>query len=112
MELTNPRPEVNIGIVCTNAPILRPLYLFFRGRLASQHQSSNTGGISKQNMWPNNSTPQAVVSPTWRGESNDTIVEDRTVSMEMGLRHPHDDMDLPQSPLAEKPYFIMGAGRY
>lgn len=37
--------------------------------------------------------------------------------MEMGLRHPHDDgiiphenMILPQSPLVEKPYFIMGAG--
>lgn len=110
-------PEVNIGIVCANAPVLRPLYLFFRGRLATQQRSSNAGGISKQNMWPHNGTPRAAMSPTWRGESNDTIVGDGTVSMEMGLRHPHDDgiiphenMILPQSPLVEKPYFIMGAG--
>lgn len=26
-------PEVNIGIVCANAPALRPLYLYMRGRL-------------------------------------------------------------------------------
>ena len=36
-------PEVNIGIVCANAPVLRPLYLFFRGRLVSQQSASNTG---------------------------------------------------------------------
>ena len=35
-------PEVNIGIVCANAPILRPLYLFFRGRLATQQSVSHT----------------------------------------------------------------------
>ena len=106
-ELTMPRPEVNIGIVCANAPVLRPLYLFYRGRLASQ-QRSKTGGVSKQSMWPGN-TPHAATSPIRRGESNDTSAGDTNVSLEMGL-HPHDDIR-PQSPLVEKPYFIMGGGR-
>ncbi|KAF6228506.1 hypothetical protein HO133_008236 [Letharia lupina] len=100
-------PEVNIGIVCANAPVIRPLYLFFRGRLASQIRF-NTGGVSKQSMWPSN-TPRAAVSPGWRDESKETSVGDTSVSLEMGL-HPHDDVQ-PQSPLKEKPYFIMGGGR-
>lgn len=106
-ELIIARPEVNIGIVCANAPVIRPLYLFFRGRLASQIRF-NTGGVSKQSMWPSN-TPRAAVSPGWRDESKETSVGDTSVSLEMGL-HPHDDVQ-PQSPLKEKPYFIMGGGR-
>lgn len=106
-ELTIPRPEVNIGIVCANAPVLRPLYLFYRGRLASQQRSS-TGGVSKQSMWPGN-TPQAAISPIRRGESNDTSVGDTTVSLEMGL-HPHDSTQ-PQSPLKEQTFFITDGGR-
>ena len=35
-------PEVNIGIFCANAPILRPLYLFFRGKLDSQRRSARS----------------------------------------------------------------------
>ncbi|KAL9123835.1 MAG: hypothetical protein Q9175_008292, partial [Cornicularia normoerica] len=65
-------PEVNIGIVCANAPVLRPLYLFFRGRLASQIRS-NTGAVSKESMWPSDApTPRAAMSPAWRDESNNT----------------------------------------
>lgn len=103
-------PEVNIGIVCANAPVMRPLYLFFRGRLASQIRSKS-GGVSKESMWPGN-TPRAAMSPAWRAESNDNIIADTSVSLEMGL-HPHDDVraQSPQSPLKEKPYFIMGGGR-
>ncbi|CAD6579520.1 MAG: hypothetical protein ASARMPREDX12_009274 [Alectoria sarmentosa] len=100
-------PEVNIGIVCANAPVMRPLYLFFRGRLASQTRS-NTGAVSKESMWPGN-TPRAAKSPVWRDESNGTSIGDASVSLEMGL-HAHDDGQ-PQSPLREKPYFIMGGGR-
>ena len=101
LALTTPRPEVNIGIVCANAPILRPLYLFFRGRLASQIRSNNAG-VSKEGMWPNN-TPRAMTSPAWKDESNDTSVGDTSVSLEMGLHSQS------QNPLREKPYFIMDA---
>lgn len=100
-------PEVNIGIVCANAPVIRPLYLFFRGRLASQVRS-RTGGVSKESMWPNN-TPRAVPSPEWRDESNGPSMADTSVSLEMGL-HPQDNVQ-PQRPLKEKPYLIVGSGR-
>ena len=33
-------PEVNIGIVCANAPTFRPLYLLFRGRLDTANRPS------------------------------------------------------------------------
>ena len=107
LKLIIPRPEVNIGIVCANAPVIRPLYLFFRGRLASQIRSNN-GGVSKEGMWPGNTT-RAAMSPAWGDESNDTCVGDAGVSLEMGFHqqeHVH-----PQSPLKEKPFFIMGGGR-
>ena len=100
LALTILRPEVNIGIVCANAPVLRPLYLFFRGRLASQIRS-NAAGVSKEGMWRDNT---ARASPAWKDGSNDTTLGDTSVSLEMGLHAP------PQSPLREKPYFIMGAG--
>ena len=44
-------PEVNIGIVCANAPLLRPLYLYSRGRLSTQQSKSNTA-FSKDKMIP------------------------------------------------------------
>ena len=46
-------PEVNIGIVCANAPMIRPLYLYFRGRL--QTRSSMSGRSSKSPLWPGSS---------------------------------------------------------
>ena len=106
-KLIPPRPEVNIGIVCANAPVIRPLYLFFRGRLASQIRS-NSKGVSKESMWPSN-TPGAAMSPAWEDGSNDNSMGDTSVSLEMGLR-PLENAQ-PQSPLREKPYFIMGSGR-
>ena len=33
--------EVNLGVICANAPILRPLYLFWRGRLQRKGKSSS-----------------------------------------------------------------------
>ena len=36
--------EVNLGILCANAPILRPLYLWYRGRL--QKKSKNTSYVA------------------------------------------------------------------
>jgi len=41
-------PEVNIGIVCANAPVFRPLYLYYQGRLASQRSSSETAGSTRK----------------------------------------------------------------
>ncbi len=35
------RPEVNIGIVCANAPILRPIYLAATGRLPTRSKSGD-----------------------------------------------------------------------
>ena len=93
---------------------MRPLYLFFRGRLASQqHQSSPSGAVSKQAMWPSNATrAAAAASPAWRSGSKDTIEGeegDTSANLERGL-YPMDHI-LPQSPLHEKPYFMLGAGR-
>ena len=48
-------PEVNIGIVCANAPVLRPLYLFYRGRLASQKPTSYAGDLNDK-MLPRGAT--------------------------------------------------------
>jgi len=81
-------PEVNIGIVCANAPIFRPLYLYMRGRLATQIRtkasSSANGGFSKERTWPDNvrhaNEGVNATSPTWGHGSEDTTVE-----MELGL---------------------------
>ena len=53
-------PEVNIGIVCANAPVFRPLYLYFQGRLASQQSLSETAGsrrriLPQKGSWQNGS---------------------------------------------------------
>lgn len=54
--------EVNLGIICANAPILRPLYLWYKGRLTRKGTSkgssyvatkgSGSGGQSKVRLWP------------------------------------------------------------
>lgn len=46
------RPEVNIGIVCANAPLLRPLYLFLSGRL--HRPQPPTSSNDKDRIWPVN----------------------------------------------------------
>ena len=74
-------PEVNIGIFCANAPVIRPLYLFFQGRLVSQKVSrmtaaSKEGGVS----WPSDTT-RFGVSSTAHGNQ----LSDGGVSLEMGL---------------------------
>ena len=80
------RPEVNIGIACANAPILRPLYLFFQGRLSTQRSGST--GLSKERTWPSNAKAARLEgSPQFRHESSDA-----TMSMEMGIPV-HNDPD-------------------
>lgn len=88
-------PEVIIGIVCANAPVLRPLYLFYRGRLISQKVSSASYG--KAGSWPKDGkwqdsrelrhveSPSKYISP--RRESSSYIAE-TDVSAEMGLSVP------------------------
>ena len=76
-------PEVNIGIVCANAPILRPLYLWSRGKLATQQTASS--GYTKDRMWPSNATKydgstKLHGAPSWEGDTENT-----SVSVEMGL---------------------------
>ena len=99
-------PEVNIGIVCANAPIIRPLYLFFRGQLASQ-KVSRTTAVSKEGIsWPSDTTRFGLVSPTQKEQ-----LSDGGLSLEMGLNNHErgegrqDQEDLPHSPLKERPYF-------
>ena len=99
-------PEVNIGIVCANAPVIRPLYLFFRGQLTSQKVSRATaigkeGGIS----WPSDTTRLELTSPVYK-----EAMSDGGGSLEMG-HHDREraegrrEQDVPHSPLKERPYF-------
>ncbi|KAL8991625.1 MAG: hypothetical protein Q9169_007809 [Polycauliona sp. 2 TL-2023] len=81
-------PEVNIGIVCANAPVLRPLYLFFRGRLATQ-QSGSVTTYSKSKRIPNGVT-KIDADDTFHDTNNTDLRKgsdrtDATVSLEMGL---------------------------
>ena len=85
-------PEVNIGILCANAPIFRPLYLYFRGRLVTQRRT-NTAASSKDRIWPSSAErirlPGTIVG-TGRGEQEDDKVwhhgsGDTAVEIEMGL---------------------------
>lgn len=84
------RPEVNIGIVCANAPILRPLYLYFQGRLQTQKTSSTA--ISKERMVPNhvNWSDSTKLQDTfeWNRLEESQPSANPRVSLEMGLpRH-------------------------
>ncbi len=45
-------PEVNIGIVCANAPLLRPIYLFLAGRLHKPQPPTSSN--DKDRIWPSN----------------------------------------------------------
>ncbi|KAL6714771.1 hypothetical protein ACLMJK_008196 [Lecanora helva] len=117
-------PEVNIGIVCANAPILRPLYLFLRGRLATQRRATaistmtaTTDPTSKERTWPSNARRKDSIklesASRWnrgRGQSAGTT----ETSVEMGLPihgTPSPDILEDGGPLKEKPYFSLGSGR-
>ncbi|KAI4119256.1 MAG: hypothetical protein LQ345_000805 [Seirophora villosa] len=84
-------PEVNIGIVCANAPALRPLYLFFQGRLASQRTPSRTAAYSRNQIVPSNAARKghsglqenpgdSIVRNESDGDTTETAV-----SLEMGM---------------------------
>ncbi|KAL8838515.1 MAG: hypothetical protein Q9176_005067 [Flavoplaca citrina] len=80
-------PEVNIGIVCANAPALRPIYLYFQGRLASQQSTSRTA-YSKNQMLENSGRRKGQ-SDLENGDSNATSgsvgTAETAVSYEMGI---------------------------
>ncbi len=44
--------EVNLGVICANAPIARPLYLFYHGRLSALRSPNQSGG---SRLWPGSS---------------------------------------------------------
>ena len=76
-------PEVNIGIVCANAPILRPLYLWSRGKLSTQKTPST--GFSKDRMWPSSAMKYDGSTKLRDPVSWEGTTEHTTTSMEMGL---------------------------
>ncbi len=76
-------PEVNIGIVCANAPVLRPLYLWSRGLLSTQKTPSS--GISKDRVWPSNTMKYERSTNLRDPVSWDGTTEHTSTSMEMGL---------------------------
>ena len=76
-------PEVNIGIVCANAPVLRPLYLWSRGKLVTQKSSS--AGFSKEPMWPSNGMKYDGSTKLRDPVSWEGTTEHTSTSMEMGL---------------------------
>ncbi|KAI4228422.1 MAG: hypothetical protein LQ349_006553 [Xanthoria aureola] len=77
-------PEVNIGIVCANAPALRPVYLYFQGRLVSQQSTA----YSRDKMM-NSSTRKKGQDDLENGHSNITsgsvATAETAVSYEMGM---------------------------
>ncbi|KAL9001092.1 MAG: hypothetical protein Q9188_005517 [Gyalolechia gomerana] len=97
-------PEVNIGIACANAPALRPLYLYFQGRLASQ-QTSSKSSYSRNKISPSDTRKASDITanriflhknyqgqafshlenghPNLRSESDGTT--ETAVSLEMGI---------------------------
>lgn len=91
-------PEVNIGISCANAPVLRPLYLFFQGRLQTQKIASI--GISEERIKPSNNVRSGSTklqgSPGWKQLSSSQPSTDTRVSLEMGLpmHDGHDERDV------------------
>ncbi|KAL9101117.1 MAG: hypothetical protein Q9163_003594 [Psora crenata] len=86
-------PEVNIGIVCANAPIFRPLYLFFRGKLNASKGAKSYNSASKDRFvmpgnlqWPGNSrmVPARVIgSEGWKKGSNESA--DESINVEIGI---------------------------
>ena len=76
-------PEVNIGIVCANAPILRPLYLWSRGKLVTQKTSSS--GYTKNPVWPDNAMKYDGSTKLHNAQSWEGDTEHTSVSIEMGL---------------------------
>ena len=110
-------PEVNIGIVCANAPILRPLYLFLRGRLAYQRRATaiSATGPSKERIWPSNARRKDSIKLESASKWH-TSKASQDTSVEMGLpihgtSSPELDVGFGESPLREKPFFKLGQGR-
>ena len=96
-------PEVNIGIVCANAPALRPLYLFLRGRLDTERtkqashsgRSGRSGATSKEKFALPSNTRWGAHSATLQGSGDEgshsgilggkKLSADEGVELEMGM---------------------------
>lgn len=77
-------PEVNIGILCANAPVFRTLYLYFQGKSQIQRLASPSPGVGKERVWPSNAR---LADRTLLQESSQSHNENRdvSVSLEMGI---------------------------
>ncbi|KAL9010017.1 MAG: hypothetical protein Q9173_005001, partial [Seirophora scorigena] len=59
--------EVNLGIICANAPIARPLYLYSKGRLRLFHDTTTNNNPSTDNpALPSSSSSANPSSSRWR----------------------------------------------
>ena len=89
--------EVNLGIICANAPIARPLYLYCKGRLpllqnpSTEYNRSETGR-SHMRLWPwskqrqNDQKPsKSTLSAFKRSRSDEQPTDNTLTSVEMGL---------------------------
>ncbi|KAL8871365.1 MAG: hypothetical protein Q9174_002784 [Haloplaca sp. 1 TL-2023] len=89
--------EVNLGIICANAPIARPLYLYCKGRLpllqdpSASYNRSETGR-SHMRLWPWSKQRQHDQEPSKstlhafkRDRSDEQPTDNTLTSVEMGL---------------------------
>ncbi|KAL9046059.1 MAG: hypothetical protein Q9206_007172, partial [Seirophora lacunosa] len=58
--------EVNLGIICANAPIARPLYLYSKGRLRLFHDTTNNDPSTDNPAPPSSSSANPSSSRRWR----------------------------------------------
>ena len=58
--------EVNLGVICANAPIIRPLYLFYRGRLQRKSNTSSYIATKATNPATGQTEPKSNVR-LWPG---------------------------------------------
>lgn len=91
--------EVNLGIICANAPIARPLYLYYKGRLRIPNPSSTERSStekSRARLWPwsrrqhDQQSSQALAKNSrvdiFKGSQPENQPTDTTLtSVEMGL---------------------------
>lgn len=71
--------EVNLGVICANAPIARPLYLFYKGRLNALRTPTQSGG---SRLWPGSSKRSWGIQKMYGPEPGTGYTE---ASAEMGL---------------------------
>ena len=77
--------EVNLGIICADAPIARPLYLFYRGRLRTLQEDPGSKGSNKSRLWPGSSKRSRGIKQIADGTDPNTGYTDASVEMGMPI---------------------------